>query len=102
MAKKKNIKDESAPNEEILVDSVEETEIIEEVKQVKNIKPKLKEEVCNVLYVKDKMFAISFQGNGISIHTEHLIDKEKIKDFIIVKYEGEIGKSNFKLYPVYE
>jgi hypothetical protein len=62
----------------------------------------LKEELCKVLYVKDKSFAIDFQGYGLSIHTDHLLEKEKIKDFIKVSYIGEIGSPDFKYFPIYD
>jgi hypothetical protein len=65
---------------------------------------KYKEDICEVIWVKPHAFAIMFQGYGISFHTneEHFLDTSKIKDIIKVNYVGEIGNSDFKIFPVYD
>lgn len=64
--------------------------------------PQLKSQICKVLYIKPTMFAIDFQGYGISICTNgSLIDADKIEAYIEIKYESEIGQPDFKFYPVY-
>lgn len=82
-----------------------EAEVInEEVIELKNNEVKYKEEICPVLWVKDHAFAINFQGYGLSFHVKdnHYIDFEKIKNFVKVNYENEIGNPDFKIHVVYE
>ena len=76
-------------------------EITEENVKIEELKIELKSEICKVLWIKNKSFAIDFKDHGISINTEHLLDKEKIGDFIEVKYEFDIGSPDFKLFPVF-
>ena len=54
---------------------------------------KLKEEICKVLWIKSNKFAVSFYDYGITIDGSINNEKDNIK----VKYEGEIGKSDFKI-----
>lgn len=63
-----------------------------------------KEEICKVLWIKEHAFAIDFKGYGISFHVSdgHVLDTEKIGDYIKVKTENEIGSSLFKIYPIYD
>lgn len=58
----------------------------------KSVKPNIKTELCDVLYIKDNKIAFSFKGYGIICDNEYNINTDKIK----VSYEGEINKSNFK------
>jgi len=60
------------------------------------------EEYCKVLWLRDNTFAIDFKGYGISIQIENLLNRGKIKEYIKVKYESEIGKEDFKIFPIYE
>ena len=85
-----------------LVEIKDDTEdTIEEIIEIEEPKIELKSEICKVLWIKNKSFAIDFKDHGISINTEHLLDKEKIGDFIEVKYEFDIGSPDFKLFPVF-
>jgi len=68
---------------------IEENDIIE--KEI--IKPQLKKEICKVLWIKNEIFAISFKDYGLTLSGG--IDKQK--EFVEIKYEGEIGKSDFKI-----
>jgi len=68
---------------------IEEKNIIE--KEI--IKPQLKSETCKVIWIKNEIFAISFKDYGLTISGS--IDK--LKKSVKIKYEGEIGKSDFKI-----
>ena len=76
-----------------------DNEVIDDVKKLENddekiIMPiKLKEEICKVLWIKSNKFAVSFYDYGITIDGSINNEKDNIK----VKYEGEIGKSDFKI-----
>lgn len=87
---KKDIIDEF--ESEVIDNSVVENEI------------EYKEEICKVLWIKEHAYCVDFQGYALSFHTsnEHMLDIEKIKDTIIIKYIGTIGKIDFKYFPVYE
>jgi hypothetical protein len=78
-----------------------ETEIIDdlEFKELEYI-----EERCNVLWKHEHNFAFDFKGYGVSVHVnkEHVLDIEKIKDIIKIKYLGEIGTPNFQYFVIYE
>lgn len=90
-------------NEEIIeVDSA--SEYIESGEYIYN-KIKYKEEICEILWVKPTCFAIDFKGYGISFHVKdgHILDTDKINNnFIKVRYESNIGNSDFKIFPCYE
>ena len=87
MSKKLEQKD----NNELISNDViiEENNIIE--KEI--IKPQLKSETCKIIWIKDNIFAISFKDYGLTISGS--IDK--LKDSVEIKYEGKIGKSDFKI-----
>ena len=55
--------------------------------------PKFKEKICRILWVKKNNFGISLSGYGITIDG----NIDKIKSDIKIKYQGEIGKSDFKI-----
>lgn len=63
-----------------------------------------KEEFCPILWKKVHSFAFDFQNYGISVHVqnEHMLDMDKIKDIIRIKYKGQIGTSSFEYHPIYE
>ena len=94
--KKDNYSLEEIVEEEYGIQYVAEeiTEVIETPKQMKS-------EICKVVWLKDKSFAIDFKNHGISLHVEHMLDKEKIGEFIEVKYESDIGFPDFKVFPVF-
>lgn len=87
--KNDNINIESTPNEEIKLDLDSEN---------------FKEEYCHVLWKKTHAFGIEFQNCGISIHVneKHVLDIDKIKDTIKIKYKGKIGTPSFEYHPVYD
>ena len=64
--------------------------------------PKLKEEICKVVWVKHNSFGIDFKGYGISIDLNEDYLVKDIKETIKVQYESEIGKPDFRIYPIYE
>lgn len=74
-------------------------EVIDDVKKLENddekiIMPiKLKEKICKIIWIKSNKFAVSFNDYGITIDGSINNDKDDIK----IKYEGEIGKSDFKI-----
>lgn len=77
-------------------DKVMEIEISEE-----NIEglviPNSKIENCKVLWIKNSNMAIEFQGFGINVDK---IDDINSGDMIKIEFEGEIGKSNFKIISI--
>jgi len=94
--------EENNYNTDDLIEIEDDTEdIIEENIEIKEPKIELKSEICKVIWVKNKSFAIDFKDHGISINVEHFLDKEKIGEFIEVKYESDIGLPDFKLFPVF-
>jgi len=83
-----------------LIENNNEDEVIEENDKViiniiekEIIKPQLKSEICKVIWIRDEMFAISFKDYGLTVLG--IIDKSK--ESVEIKYEGEIGKSDFKI-----
>ena len=63
---------------------------------------KYKEEICEVLSVKKNSYVIDFKGFGILVQTKHQLDKSLIKNPIRVSYESDIGKIDFKYFPIYD
>lgn len=90
MADKKKVLTESAPDEFVEIDSV--------------VQEEFEEDICKVLWIKKNAFGIDFQGCGISIHVSenHILDNEKIGEFIKVRYKSSIGKSDFQVFPIYK
>ena len=76
-----------------------DNEVIDDIKKLENddkkiiIPIKLKEEICKIIWIKSNKFAVSFNDYGITIDGSINNDKDNIK----IKYEGEIGKSDFKI-----
>jgi len=62
-------------------------------------KKEIKEENCKVIWIKQNSFAVDFKGYGISFDLD--VGK-KVSEYIKIQYESEIGKSDFKAYPIYE
>ena len=93
MSKRKN-KDEN----EFVKNFNEDLDITAEDKQVEDFYPPpkkkevLKTETCKVLWSKNGKIAVSFKGYGITI------DGETDQKTIEVKYESNIGKSDFKAF----
>lgn len=82
-------------------ETINDIEIIED--KITNMKDiimsKLEEDICEVVWVKEKSFGINFKGYGITF----IIDSaQKIGNTIKIQYEGEIEKPNFKAYPIFE
>lgn len=82
---------------------IEQEEIENIIESTPNIKLEekleLREENCKVIWVKQNSFAVDFKGYGISFDLD--VDK-KVNEYIKIQYESEIGKSDFKTYPIYE
>ena len=87
-------------SEEMSRKIIEQENIIESTPNGKlEEKFKLKEENCKVIWVKQNSFAVDFKGYGISFDLD--VGK-KVNEYIKIQYESEIGKSDFKAYPIYE
>ena len=74
---------------------------IEKVKDEKVVL-KLREEICKVVWVKYNFFGVDFKGYGITFSLDYGYLVDNIKDNIKIKYESEIGKEDFKAYPMFK
>ena len=86
--KKINTEEKIVETEEIF-----EVENITEIEKPKVQKPKLKKQICNVLYKTDKKFAIDFNGGGISFKDNLQSKTDKVE----ITYLGEYATENFKI-----
>jgi len=83
-------------NEIINEDVVEDLVLQDNIKKVESIKPskqKLKEEICKVIWVKPNIFTVDFKGYGVTVDGKINSSLDSIK----IKYQGEIGLSDFKI-----
>lgn len=90
---------ETSKSEDIIIqDNKEQDIVVENNKQnkSKNNFSNNKSKKCNVVKMK-KGYIINFDGIGLSIEDNKFIDKLKDKNEIIVIYQGEIGKEDFKI-----
>ena len=77
---------------EVKMDKIIDMELSHD-KKVEIKLPKLKEKICKIIWVKKNNFGIYFNDYGITIDG----NIEKIESDIKIKYQGEIGKSDFKI-----
>lgn len=96
-----NIKNTELVNEN-LVNKLDEinTKINEKIKsEVKKSNKEIKTKNCKILRIDKSYIVIDFDGYGISIkNTNNIINGDiKNKDFIEIKYYGEIGKKDFEI-----
>lgn len=94
-------------NEENLIDLTidnKETQenTIENENQEEIVCENEKIENCKVIFIKDKSLVIDFKGYGINIKTHGIIDKDLIPKYIDVRYESDIGKPDFKYFPIFK
>jgi len=80
-------------------ENIDEDIEIDKTEEIIASKQEIKEENCKVIWVKQNSFAVDFKGYGISFNLE--VGK-KVNEYIKIKYESVIGKSDFAAYPIYE
>ena len=103
MAKKNKPVKEVDESEQEIINDFENNEI-EDIETQEEYIESYQEESCPILWIKPTAFGFSFQGYGISEHTSngHILDSEKInKDFITIKYKGQIGTPSFEYHIIY-
>jgi hypothetical protein len=73
---------------------IEEKEKINDIQEINVIKSSnIKSKKCKVILVNNNKISIDFDCCGISLVTDKVF---KIGDIVEIKYESEIGKSDFK------
>jgi hypothetical protein len=95
---------ENNNNDEIINDySNDELIFKQEVFQEDKIDSiEIKKQLCKVIFIKNNKLMLNFQGYGIEIILDDNFDKINIGNEILVKYESEIGKADFKAYLAFE
>lgn len=80
--------------EDNMVDVKAENVKPEQPKKTYTQKNSYKSQECNVLWYdkKNNKLAVSFNGYGIYVNNVN----NPVGDTVVVKYKGEIGKSNFE------
>jgi len=80
-------------------DNIDEDTENDKKEEIIAFKQEIKEENCKVIWIKQNSFSIDFKGYGISFDLDV---GEKVSEYIKIQYESEIGKPDFKAYPIYE